>query len=187
MGTSVNQGSPDTPNWRLPKAVLGRPDVPPARQLAELWEAALADRKGRLNEEVADVIIGRVAVMAGQHPANVSQALAAFDAEIGASGRASVVLDLARRSLVRCVAADAGRAAFAADFFAELTGYYVSRDLPSFVARPDRVKSTSQAITLKNRIVETARKTVAQAIGRAPSEDWTAIAANATAALRRRK
>jgi len=186
MGTSVNQGSPDTPNWRLPKAVLGRARVPPARQLAELWEAALADRKGRLREEVTDVIIGRVAVMAAQH-ANVSQALAAFDAEVGASGRASVVLDLARRSLVRCVAADAGRAAFAADFFAELTGYYVSRDLPSFVARPDRVKSTTQAITLKNRIVETARKTVAQAVGRASSEDWTIIASNATAALRRRK
>lgn len=186
MGTSVNQASPDTPIWRLPKAVLGRPDVPPVRQLAELWESALADRKGRLNEEVADVIIGRVAVMAGEHD-KVSQALAAFDAEVASSGRASVVLDVARRSLVRCVAADAGRVAFAADFFAELTGYYVSRDLPSFVARPDRVKSTTQAITLKNRIIETARKTVAQAVGRAPSDDWTAIASNATAALRRRK
>src|SRR5688572_19502390 len=114
MGTSVNQGSPNTPNWRLAKAVLGRPDVPPARQLAELWEAALADRKGRLNEEVAGPIVARVATIAGEHAANVSRALAAFDAEVGATGHASVVLDLARRSLVRCVAAEGGRGTFAA-------------------------------------------------------------------------
>src|SRR5688500_6977663 len=100
MGTSSNHPSPSTPTWQPLKAVLGDERVPPDRQSAEVWRAALADRDGRLINELGSEIVARAAALADTAP-DAASAILSFRSDIVASKSAGLVLDMANRALAR--------------------------------------------------------------------------------------
>jgi hypothetical protein len=148
LGTSANHPSPNTPTWKLAKAVVGREDVPVHRQASEIWRAALGDRAEALKGELASGLIGRAAAIAdsAKSPSVAVRQLEQLMLESRSTG---LTVEVAKRALARAVAGQTGARGFAAELFAEATSYYVSRDLPSYVAGVGRVATTSGAIQLK--------------------------------------
>lgn len=175
MGTSTSQRSPNTPNWQLATAVLGRQDVAVQRQSEEMWRAALADREGRLADELGGDILAGAGAIAGS-ARGPQEAAALFQRQAREQKSAGLVLDLARRALIRAVAQGAGAAGYAAELFSETASYYASRDLPSYVGAPGRVEGTSSSVALKDGLRNMAREVV-QAAGPPPLQPraWRAF------------
>ena len=93
MGTSTSQASPATNNWQIARALLGRSDVMPAEQSAELWRAAVADRGTLMIEAFASPILALAARLAESAPSPV-EAVREFDSEMHRAGAADLTLDM---------------------------------------------------------------------------------------------
>lgn len=171
MGTSSNQASPGTPNWRIAKSVLGRSNVPPERQSQEVWRAAVGDRGEALANSLSNPLLIEACQIA-ETASSPAEASRSFEGVILREHAADLTLDLARRALVRAVAASKGAEGFAGELFAEIASYYISRDLPSFVGAPDRVQSTSEAIQLKDTIRSIARSASARERIQTDPQGW---------------
>jgi len=157
MGTSANQPSPKTPNWRLANAVLGNPSTSPERQHQELWRAAIGDQGDALVEALSNPLLANACALSKQS-ISPFEAIGRFEQSLLDSHNAGLILDLGKRALIRTVAGKKGVAGFASELFAETVSYYASRDLPSFVGAKGRISTTSDAIELKNQIREHTRK-----------------------------
>lgn len=184
MGTSKNVRSPDIPPWKPFLAVVGRPDIPVERQARELWRAAYADRGPRLEDDFSQRTLAGACELAGTSR-NVQVALREYDAANQREHRAGLGVEIGRRALARAIARGTGAAGFAADFFADASSYYASRDLPSFVGAAGRVQNTSSAIELKNAITRVTRDQVSKiAMPRTDAEGWASFVKSALVALR---
>lgn len=157
MGTSRNDPSPPTPPWRVTNAVLGDASIAAARQSIEVWRAATGDPSVGLRDSLGHPVIAAACKIAAT-ARTVASALSSFEAVLGRSQAAGLQIDIARRALVRTVAAGPDARRFAAELFAEVASYYVSRDLPSHVAAHGRIQTTSAAIALKDEIRAIARQ-----------------------------
>jgi hypothetical protein len=161
MGTSRNDRSPSSPPWRPVAAVLGRKDIPTQRQTQELWLAAFADRGERLIGDFSKPAMVDLLAVAAANP-TPQAAMRAFDDVLAKHEDAGLALDFARRALVRNAAAKGGAAGFASELFCEASGYYASRDLPSYVGAEGRIANASGAIELKNAIRAATQQVVAR-------------------------
>lgn len=172
MGTSKNVGSPSIPPWKPALAVLGRTDVSPDRQLREIWLGAYGDRGSRLVDDFAQASLA-VACDLATRAGDVASALGQYDATNQRAGQSGLAVELGRRALAKSVNQHSGASGFAAELFADATGYYASRDLASFVSAPGRVKTTSDAIRLKEDLRRLTRNVVSSS-GSPPSdvEGW---------------
>lgn len=173
MGTSSNQSSPRTPNWRLAHALLGRPGVAPPSQSGELWRAAHGDQGDALIDGLGSPLLAAACAVASkaQDPAAAMQS---FEQSLLEHNAAGIYLDLGMRALARTVAARTGESGFASELFAEVTAYYVSRDLPSFVAAAGRVETTSDSIHLKNGLKSVAREIALSVPVKSDPRGWRA-------------
>lgn len=174
MGTSINEPSPRIPRWRPALAVLGS-DAPADRQSMEVWIAATRDRDGRLGADLGADAVGRAAAIADA--ANTAQeAHIAFEGMRQDTRASGLNVDFARRALMRACSHGGGSAQFARELFADVAGYYASRDLPSFVGSPGRVPTVSSSIALKQALAEVARAAVDESLERAsPSANWRTL------------
>lgn len=163
MGTSSNHPSPSTPTWQPLKVVLGNERVSLERQSAEVWRAALADRDGRLVNELGNEMVARAAAIADTAP-DAASAISSFRTDVVASKSAGLILDMANRALARTCHLGGGGSRFAAELMAEAASYYVSRDLPSYVGAQGRVGTTSASIELKTQLRNIAR-TASERVG----------------------
>jgi hypothetical protein len=157
VGTSRNDPSPSIPPWKPVLAVLGRTDVPAARQSLEIWRAVAADRGERLVRDLANPTLAEACSFVAEGR-SVGEALAAYDEATLHLGDVGLAVDLGRRALARAAAKNSGATGFAGELFAEAVSYYASRDLPSFVAAPGRVSNSSAAIALKEDLRNIARQ-----------------------------
>ncbi len=157
MGTSSNQPSPKTPNWRLANSVLGNPNASPERQHQELWRAAIGDQGNALADALGNPLLANACILSARSK-SPSEAIRRFEQSLLDSHNASLILDLGKRALARTVAAKQGSTGFASELFAETVSYYASRDLPSLVGAKGRISTTSDAIKLKNQIRDHARR-----------------------------
>lgn len=151
MGTSRNDRSPNIPTWRPVASILGRPEVSPDRQSQEIWRAAFGERGERLIADFCRPAMVDLLRVAASNPAPAT-AMEKFDHVVHERADAGVVLDFARRALIRSSATQGGITGFVSELFGEVSGYYVSRDLPSFVGASDRISNVSRAIELKSTI-----------------------------------
>ncbi len=98
---------------------------------------------------------------------------------------------MGRRALARAVASAGGRAAFCAELFAEAAGYYVSRDLPSYLGGTGRVSTAADAIAVKESFRAIARDAARTAAGgESPPTDaqgWRAYVERVISGLAARK
>ena len=163
MGTSRNDPSPDVPSWRRARAMLGDSQFSPSQQGAALWQAAVTERSSKLIQELSDPMLVRACAIADQRSPAVT-ALRQFDDHAFEARSASVTLEFARRALARAATRGGGSGEFAAELFGEITGYYASRDLPSIVATPNRVRTVSESIRLADAVRGAVRERV-QSLG----------------------
>jgi hypothetical protein len=184
MGTSINQRSPNTPSWRLANAVLGNRNISAVRQSAELWAAALADRDGELSNKLLSPLLAEAAVIANEDELSPSTAIQAYDDLLAEHFEAGLIFDLGRRALVRAASTQSRAPGFLAELFAEVASYYVSRDLPSFVASKGRVATSSEAIELKDQIAEIARTKATREALPEGAESWQQIVRDVSDSLK---
>ena len=187
MGTSTNQRSPNRPPWKPAQAVIGRTDVLPEHQTVEIWRAASFDKDTNIGQRLSDAVIAN-ACAAAATAESPAQALRSYDAILSETRAAGLVFDLARRALLRSVAEKSGPEGFATELFAEAAGYYVSRDLPSYVGKPDRIRTASEIIELKKQIQTYTRSIVRdQALPKLSQATWSSYVIRVLEKLRGRK
>jgi len=151
MRTSRNDRSPNTPPWRPVASVLGRPEITPDRQSQEIWRAAFGERREHLIADFCRPAMVDLLKVAASNP-TPAMAIETFDHVISKRADAGLALNFARRALIRSAVAQGGIPSFVSELFAEASGYYVSRDLPSYVGSEGRVANISGSIELKSDI-----------------------------------
>ncbi|MBN1316518.1 MAG: hypothetical protein JXA42_13665 [Anaerolineales bacterium] len=152
MGTSMNQGSPRTPNWRAASIAYISDSIPLERAVQEIWRAAENQPEGNLPEELANPIVAKCLEIAKSAQTH-NEASHDSRRAIAISGQASLAADIAQRAVVQSFQSKENREkAFAQALFSEAIDYLVSRDLPGYVGVGGRVKTVSQAIEFKNAI-----------------------------------
>ena len=161
MGTSRNDRSPQTPPWMPALAVLGRADVGVDRQNAEIWRSAAADRGEMLLRDFSNpLLVEACAYLSRGIPPR--EALERFNKASLHASEGGLVIEMARRALVRSAASEGDPKMFVGELFAEAVSYYASRDLPSFVAARGRVPNTSSVIELKESLRRATRERVGE-------------------------
>lgn len=152
MGTSTNQRSPNTPNWRAAQLAYVEPGLPIDRTIQEVWRAALNQPTGNLLQSLSTEVVSdclRITVESESREA----ALARASRHIAQSGEASLGAVIAQRAVALAFAEERDRTtAFASCLFAEASNYLVARDLPGFVGAGGRASSVSEAILFKRAI-----------------------------------
>jgi hypothetical protein len=186
MGTSTNQPSPKTPGWDLVRALLGREGVEPSRQATEVWRAVVGERNDLLLAEVSSPLVADACKIAGRVK-SPSAAIREFENLVLQNRAAGLVLDLCKNALARTVVARTGSQGFGTEFFAEMTDYYVSRDLPSYTGAPTRMRTVSDAIQLKKQLRNSAAEVARSAGSVGPdAEGWREYAVRVINALQQR-
>lgn len=157
MGTSVNQRSPDTTNWRIVQRAYEDPNVPAERALREIWRAATNQEQGDLAAQLGEPAIAAFAGIAANasSPAEASREAGRLIAETKC---ASLAADIARRAAVQSAGRENASEAFSQQLFAEATNYLVSRDLPGHIGANDRLDSASAAREFRQRLTSTAAR-----------------------------
>jgi hypothetical protein len=150
MGTSVNQSSPKTLNWRAVHAAYRNPNTPIERVVTELWRAAANQPQGDLTRLLSAPIVARLGEMAttAKSSAELSRTTAI---EIVRNKAASLAADIARRAAIQCVSFPDRAAAYHERLFTEATAYLVSRDLAGFVGT-GRARNAADAVQFKGAI-----------------------------------
>lgn len=154
MGTSINQRSPATPNWRAATTAYTNDAVSIERAVQEIWRAATNQPTGDLSRDLAAPIVAeclKIAITA----ASREEAAISASRTVAASGQASLAADIAQRAVIQSFRSQRDRsAAFTTALFAEAGNYLVSRDLPGYVGAGGRARTVSDSIAFKGRIRE---------------------------------
>jgi hypothetical protein len=148
VGTSRNDRSPSTPPWKMALAVLGAREVSPDRQCTEIWRAVAADRGEKLLRDFSTRSLADACELAAAQ-FSPQEAVARFNELTRYESNVGLVVDMGRRAIARCAAEGGNATRFVSELFAEAVSYYASRDLPSYVAAPGRVATSSDSINLK--------------------------------------
>src|SRR5207237_8316383 len=109
MGTSVNQGSPRTLNWRAAQLAYADATLSVERAVQEVWRAATNQPSGDLAEGLAERIVGEclaIAMSADSRDAAIADA----SQRIASSGQASLAAVLAQRAVALSFRAKTDRA-----------------------------------------------------------------------------
>jgi hypothetical protein len=187
MGTSVNQRSPDTLNWRAVRAVYDDPNVPAERALMEVWRAADNQPEGSLPRLLAEPIIGSLAAVAGA-AVSVEEAARAAGRLVATSKASSLAVDIARRAVVQSVGRPDAVETFVAKVFAEATNYLVSRDLPGQIRPSGRIENVADSMAFRQEVMSGAEAVARRFAAATPPtpQAWPAYAAALVAELKRR-
>jgi len=116
MGTSKNVASPDTTPWKPALAVLGRKNVPPARQLQEVWRSAPFDRGPRLFDDFAAPTLA-IACGLAQRRSSVGTLLNEYENLLQHDKKIGLAAEIGRRALARAVSSREGSQGFADELF----------------------------------------------------------------------
>jgi hypothetical protein len=116
------------------------------------WGGDLVASLAAVTPELTGIAVGEV------KPAAALIRFERWSAENRAIGLAA---DLAPSALARVVASRGTPTQAVGELFAEIVDYYASRDLPSVVGAPNHVKTAADAVDLKRRLKDVARRAVA--------------------------
>jgi hypothetical protein len=185
MGTSRNDRSPDTPNWKPVLAVIGNSNVEAERQNLEIWRAAVAENGPLLERSLGGPFLVQVCRVLGQR-LEVANAVAEFDTAARVTKESTFVSDLARRAFIRSSARNDSASGFIEETFSEIVTYYASRDLPSYIGATGRISDVSQSVDLKKSLQKATREKVS-AVGKPPTDSsgWKRYVVRVLAALQK--
>ena len=154
MGTSTNQRSPRTLNWKAVEVAYTFPDIPIQRTAQEIWRAAANESDGGLINSLGSPIIAQCleVVQTSRSAIDTAQKVRRL---LALSGQASLAGEIAQRAAVIAHEIKVNRtSAFVQSLFSEASNYLVSRDLPGFVGLADKVRTVQNATALKSSIIK---------------------------------
>ncbi len=153
MGTSTNQRSPRTPNWKSVEVAYTHPGITIQRTAQEIWRAAVNEPNGGLVSGLRSPIIAQcLEVVQTSHSA--TDAALQVKRLLALSGQASLAGEIAQRAAVITHESKGNRTnAFVKSLFSEASNYLVSRDLPGYVGSAKRVLTVQDATALKSSII----------------------------------
>lgn len=151
MGTSMSQRSPSTTNWKAVDIAYQNSDVSIQRTVQEIWRASANDDKGLANI-LGDKIVAQCIeiVRNAQSPAEAAQQVRRL---VAFSGNASLAADIAQRATILSFGDKNRVENYVRSVFTEASNYLISRDLPGFVGRSDRLKTVQDATSFKSSIL----------------------------------
>lgn len=153
MGTSTNQRSPRTPNWKAVEVAYTHPGASIQRTAQEVWRAAANEFDGGLVSSLSSPIVAQCLEVA-QTSRSTIDAAQKVRRLLALSGQASLAGEIAQRAVIIAREKEGNRInAFVRSLFSEATNYLVSRDLPGFVGLSDRVRTVQIATVLKSSII----------------------------------
>lgn len=162
MGTSVNQRSPKTVNWRAANAAYTTPNIEINRAVQELWRAASNQPSGDLVSDLSNPIISECLRIVTVSKTREEAIRAATRAVID-SGRASLAADIAQRAVSQSFQEGKEKISlFTSTLFSQASNYLISRDLPGFVGANGRAKTVKEAVALKSEMLSYVSKKVAE-------------------------
>lgn len=153
MGTSTNQRSPRTSNWKAVEAAYTHPGATIQRTAQEIWRAAANEPDGGLVGSLGSPIIAQcLGVVQNSHSA--TEAAQSVRRLLAMSGQTSLAGEIAQRAAVIAHETKGNPTnAFVRSLFSEASNYLVSRDLPGFVGLADRVRTVQNATAFKSSIM----------------------------------
>jgi hypothetical protein len=160
MGTSVNQSSPRTLNWKAAQAGYRDPNVTVGRIAAEVWRAALNQPAGNLEQLLSQPLIQRIGALLAQSTSALDLARRSA-IEIARSKHSTLASDIAKRACVQAAGSKDWQTAFTARLFAEATAYLVSRDLPGYVGL-GRIHDVAESAKFKSTLSQYAADVAAR-------------------------
>jgi hypothetical protein len=161
MGTSKNYPSPNTPRWNAVRSGYKNGAIPVDRVSAEVWRAATSE-----NQNLESMISSDLVFRCHQIVSSASSAIDAykeFNKEILVSKANSLVTEFAKRAIVQSFHdTDNPSASWRGNFVAELTDYFVSRDIAGYFGADCRNKNVTELLAF--------RKDIKQIVGRKVNE-----------------
>lgn len=161
MGTSVNQRSPGTDNWRMVQEIYRNPDIPIDQALRTLWRAASNRNEQNLADLLSRPEVGALVrfVTPGTTPAEAMSSLTGYIAREGIS---SLAADIAKRAVLQSVGKEHAREQFVQRLFSEATAYLVARDIPGYVGSGARFRSLDDARGFSRAMADRAAEAVSR-------------------------
>jgi len=154
MGTSTNQRSPRTANWRAVEAAYTHPITTIPRTSQEIWRAAVNETDGGLVSGLRSPIIAQCLEVV-QTSRSATDAAQKVRRLLALSGQASLAGEIAQRAAVIAHEIKGNRTdTFVRSLFSEASNYLVSRDLPGLVGSADRVRTVKNATAFKSSIIQ---------------------------------
>jgi hypothetical protein len=154
MGTSTNQRSPRTSNWKAVETAYTHPGTTIQRTAQEIWRAASNEPDGGLVRTLSSPGIAQCleAVQTSRSGTDAAQQVRRL---LALSGQASLAGEIAQRAAVIAHGIKDDRtSAFVRSLFSEASNYLVSRDLPGFVGLADKVRTVQNATAFKSSIIQ---------------------------------
>jgi len=151
MGTSMNQRSPRTTNWRAVEAVYSNPKISIQRIVQEVWRASVNDDSGLANTLGKPIVSRSIDIL--QIAKSSSEAAEKIRREVALSGDSSLAGDIAQRAAVIAFGEDNKIQSFIRTVFTEASNYLVSRDIPGYVGLTDRLRTVQDVASLKTAIL----------------------------------
>ncbi len=154
MGTSTNQRSPRTPNWKTVETAYTHPAITIQRAAQEIWRAAAKEVDGGLAGSLGSPLIAQCleTVQTSRSATDAAQKVRRL---LALSGQTSLAGEIAQRAVVLAHEAKGDRTnAFVRSLFSEASNYLISRDLPGFVGLADRVRTVQNATVLKSSLIQ---------------------------------
>lgn len=187
MGTSVNQRSPSTPNWRLVQDAYDDPKIAIDQALREVWRAASNPNEVNLTSLLTEPVVASFADVAARS-ASPAQAFEEMTRVISDSKVSSLATDIAKRAVIQSAGRENPAQVYTERLFAEATNYLVSRDLPGHVTPGSRLQNVGDARRFTQQIMETAVDAVRRTgTPRSLMDDWSGFVNSVVSTIRRRR
>jgi hypothetical protein len=188
MGTSVNQPSPPTDNWRLVQDIYTDPTIGVEAALGQIWRAASNPTEMNLAALIADPVIGSFARLA-ESASSPAQAYDEATRFVSDNKVASLASDLATRAVLQCAGRPDAPAHYRERLFAEATNYLVSRDLPGYVSPGSKLANVADARRFVQDITSAATAAVRNTPPPATADraEWPRYVARVIRAMRGRR
>jgi len=149
MGTSISHSSPPTNNWRAVAATYLSESIGTERVIQEIWRAASHQPTGDMGSDLAQPVIQRCLQIAleARSPQDAYQNTARM---IALSEKSTLATDIAKRAVVGVFLRKEERAScFVRLLFSGAVDYLISRDLPSYIGKGNRLENVTDSIKFK--------------------------------------
>lgn len=150
MGTSTSQPSPNNSNWKPAFACYREESIPAERVVNEIWRAVENQSDNVKTTLKSDAIYSCFNFVLNSE--NHFQALNNFNNYLIENKTNSIISEFAKRSIPIAFTSKQPANNWKKHFFAELTSYFVSRDVSGFVGKNYRNKTVGELIDFKKSI-----------------------------------
>jgi hypothetical protein len=150
MGTSISQPSLRNTNWKPVHACYTNKNIPIERIVNEIWRASENDAIPISSSIKSETIYSCYeAVGTSKNP---KEAMQKFNSEILKNKQNSIIAEFAKRAIPIAFQFSNPSQHWAANFFSEVTNYFMSRDTSGFVGEKYRNKTVKELIVFKTTI-----------------------------------